>query len=267
MASVSHGGSARSKSNLEVAALLNLRDLGGLRTENGRRIRSRLVYRSATPQFIDSMQASALVHGLQIKTRVDLRSKEEIIESPNLELTAQAMIVAHLPFRAGGAYHGHTHADPHARVAEHYLQYLRNSADSVTGVVRLLSNSQSLPALVHCTAGKDRTGVAIAVVMSALGVKSADVVADYARTREQLDLVLAQLRTVPAYLRRMAVLPAESLTAEPRTMEIFLTRLAEDFGGARGYLRSQGVGYEVIEALQESLLMPSKDSDRQLREY
>ncbi len=238
--------------------LRNLRDIGGLRTSDGRRVRTGRVLRSATPFFVDASQARLLVDRLGVRTRVDLRSEVEISECPNEHVAALAHDVHHLPLRAGGGWqHRVDPVDPSEAVAAHYTRYLEHSAGSITSVVRIATDAARTPMLVHCSAGKDRTGVVVAVMLSAVGVTSEEIVADYARTRDDLEPMFAQLRTLDAYRARLDELPEESLTAEPRTMEVFLARLEEEYGGARAYLARHRVGTEVLAALERVLLEPA----------
>ncbi|GAB2743390.1 tyrosine-protein phosphatase [Nocardioides pakistanensis] len=235
--------------------LRNLRDVGGLRTGDGRRVRNGVLLRSATPFFLDAPQAHALVEELGVRTRVDLRSEVEIEELPNEHVSSLPHQAVHLPLRAGGEWAHHTDpVDRHEAVAAHYARYLRHSADSITRIASLAADPDSAAMLVHCSAGKDRTGVAVAVLLSAAGVVHDEIVADYARTREDLDAMLDQLRTLPAYKERLAALPEESLTAEPRTMELFLAHLEAEYGGAAGYLTAHGVGGELLDGLRRALL-------------
>lgn len=243
---------------MDPGDLRNLRDLGGLRTADGRRVRHGVVYRSATPTFLDAAQVGRLAERLGIRSRVDLRSRSEVAETANPHLEALARVVHHLPIRAGGAWrHRPELDDPGARVAGHYARYLEHSAESVTGFVRLVADPEQTPVLVHCAAGKDRTGVALAVLLSAVGVTREEIVADYARTRDDLERLLLQLRTLPAYQERLAALPEEGLTAEPRSMELFLDRLDATWGGARGYLSRHGVGADDVRRLEAALLEPA----------
>ena len=238
--------------------LRNLRDLGGLRTGDGRRVRTGRVLRSASPFFVDASQARMLVEELGVRTRVDLRSDVEIGECPNEHVAGLDHAVHHLPLRAGGAWeHRVDPVDPSEAVAAHYARYLEHSPDSITSIVRLAADAARTPMLVHCSAGKDRTGVVVALMLSAVGVTAEQVVADYARTRDDLEPMLAQLRSLDAYRARLDALPEESLTAEPRTMEIFLARLEEEHGGARGYLARHGAGADVLGALERALLETS----------
>jgi protein tyrosine/serine phosphatase len=235
--------------------LRNLRDLGGLRTTDGRRVRHGLVYRSATPAFVDEEQARLLRDALGIRTRVDLRSAIEIEEARNAHLDAADHDVEHLPLRAGGSWkHRPDLDDPSAAVAAHYLRYLEHSGRSITAIVELVADPDRAALLVHCSAGKDRTGVSLAVMLAAVGVSHDEIVHDYARTREDLDAMLLQLRRLPAYEERLNALPEESLTAEPRSMELFLARLEETYGDARKYLAEHGLGDDTLQRLERALL-------------
>jgi protein-tyrosine phosphatase len=142
-------------------------------------------------------------------------------------------------------------------VAAHYARYLEHSGDSLASIARLVADPQRSALLVHCSAGKDRTGVAIAVILSAAGVAHEEIVHDYARTREDLDAMFLQLRLLPAYEERLNALPEESLTAEPRSMELCLVRLEETYGGAQRYLAQHRVGHDTVEQLQRVLLEDS----------
>jgi protein-tyrosine phosphatase len=239
---------------VQLPDLRNWRDVGGLATTDGRRVRRGVVYRSATPTFLDAAQVGLLVDGLGVRTRVDLRTEVEIAETVNDHL-AEAVEVRHLPFRAGGTWERHpASVGVGERVATHYLRYLEHSPDSVTGVVRLLADPETGPVLLHCSAGKDRTGVALAVALSAVGVLEEEIVRDYARTQEDLEPLLDQLRGLPRYAERLAALPEEGLTADPASMEIFLDRLEREYGGARTYLHDHGVDAAVLKGMEETLL-------------
>jgi len=237
----------------QLPDLRNFRDIGGLRTADGRRVRPGLVHRSGTTAFVDEAQSRHLAE-LGIRTRIDLRSVQEVEESRNPALDAELTPV-HLPIRAGGVWEQqHDVSHPSESVAAHYSRYLEHSGDSLRAAARLVADPDAGGFLVHCTAGKDRTGVVLAVLLSAVGVVREEIVADYAETRTDLDSLLLQLRELPAYKDRVQALPEESLTAEPESMERFLDRLEADHGGARAYLLTQGVTESELAALADALL-------------
>lgn len=234
-------------------ALMNFRDVGGVRTTDGGRIRMGRLYRSATPQFLTVDEARQLAHGLGVRTRVDLRGRREAREAASPALAETGMATAHLPLYAARRM---AKAQPtsSAAIAAHYLGYLEHSGDTFARIVRLLGEHRNLPVLVHCAAGKDRTGAAVALILAAAGAERDDIVADYARTADHLDALHAQLSTVPAYQQRLAAMPEETFSAFPETMEIFLDRLAAEYGGAHGYLQSRGVTADELHRLVDALV-------------
>ncbi|WP_185995954.1 tyrosine-protein phosphatase [Nocardioides campestrisoli] len=235
--------------------LRNLRDLGGLRTHDGLVVRPGLLYRSATPAFLGEDEARHLVEELGIATRIDLRRRREAEHGTSAPLLAVERLAVRLPIGAGQEWT----RDPDVevmtdRVARYYLRFLQHSGGTLRKIVETVASPGSLPALVHCTAGKDRTGVVLAVVLGALGVTDDEIVADYARTREDLEPLYEQLRHVPDYQERIAVLPEESRTAEPQAMATFLELVRAEYGDARDYLLAQGVPEETLERLRELLV-------------
>lgn len=237
---------------MNAPAPLNFRDLGGLPTADGGRTRPCAVYRSATPVFLDRAEAGAFLGTTGIRVRVDLRGRREIAETAHRDSLAAGLRIVHLPF--GRSTLRPVHPDPSVRLAEHYADMLAVSAPAITTAVRHAAGARADPLLVHCTAGKDRTGVVVAVLLDALGVRPAAVVEDYARTREHLTAIRDQTRVLPAWKKRIATLPEEAHTSEPATMEHFLTLLHAHHGGAASWLAAQGFGPADLAALRSALL-------------
>ncbi|WP_028659357.1 tyrosine-protein phosphatase [Nocardioides insulae] len=235
-------------------ALRNFRDVGGLRTGDGRQVRTGILYRSGTVAFVDAGVAAELAK-LGIRSRIDLRSQAEMDETLTPDLDAALNRVA-IGITAGGVWEAQVDVEhPSESVAAHYARYLLNSGESLRAIVDLLLDELSGGYLVHCTAGKDRTGVVFAMVLSAIGVLDEEIVADYAATQADLEELLAQLRTLPAYGHRVQELPAESRTADPRSMELFLAGLESEYGSARAYLVSHGVTEAQLDQLADRLLV------------
>ena len=239
---------------IALPGLANLRDLGGLRTHDGRRTRSGRLLRSATPFFLSAAQAPGIVNDLGIRLRVDLRSPGEISGATNAHLAAIEQGVLIAPLRSGGRDAVPDIPDPAQALTAHYLRFLEHAGDSFAAIARAVADPGKLPALLHCTLGKDRTGAVAAVLLSSVGVTDEEIVADYVRTQGQTDELLEQLRDLPEYARRLDELPAEALSALPCAMTDFLTGLNAMHGGGRGYLSSVGVEDVVLEALIHALV-------------
>ncbi|MDQ6522917.1 tyrosine-protein phosphatase [Nocardioides sp. LHD-245] len=238
--------------------LANLRDVGGLRTHDGRRTRQGRLLRSGTPFYLDATQSRHLVDGLGLRLRIDLRSRGEVDGATNSHLAAVEREVLLAPIGAGGAGTVPATAAAEHTMMAHYLRYLEHAADSFALIARALADAERLPALLHCTLGKDRTGTVVAVLLSAVGVLDDEIVADYARTEGQNDALLDRLRRLPEYRRRLELLPAESLRAVPESMSLFLAGLQDGYGGGAGYLRSAGVGADVLDRLTGELVEESR---------
>jgi protein-tyrosine phosphatase len=139
-------------------------------------------------------------------------------------------------------------------LAEMYRSIVDDSAPAIVDVVRGIA--QGAPVLVHCTVGKDRTGVTVALALAAAGVDEEAVVADYARTEGLLSAV--RNREVVRRLRALhpgAVHLEELATRSPASvMQGMLAHVAAEHGSAAGYLRDNGLEAEALRGLRRRLI-------------
>jgi protein tyrosine/serine phosphatase len=234
---------------LELEGSANFRDLGGWPLAGGGRVRRGLLYRSDALHRLTRPDLVRL-RGLGIATVVDLRSSHEVAEDGRGPLAAAPARYHHLPFFDGerrGA------PIPPGDLAEIYFQMLRFAAKPIAAALGVLAASEA-PAVFHCAAGKDRTGVLAAVLLSSLGVADEDVVADYARTQEAMERVTARLRESEAYAYVFTELPPETLHARPETMRALLARATAEWGSLRGYAHFAGVPSTALDALAARLV-------------
>ena len=108
--------------------------------------------------------------------------------------------------------------------------------------------------MVHCAAGKDRTGTVVGMALAVAGVPDEDVVADYVATGERIERIVERLIGRPAYGEACAASPIEDHLPRPETMARILQVLDERFGGAAGWLVAQGWTEEETEALRRRLV-------------
>lgn len=235
-----------------IEGLHNFRDLGGLRTANGARLRSGLIYRSANHVFLTADGGTNLVEGQGVQVRIDLRAADEIEETAPIEIVPGGLEVVNLPIVPKGE--APTSPNPLKRLADHYINFLNGSRDSMAAIVEHLVAAPHRPVVLHCSAGKDRTGVVAAVALDAVGIQRDEIALDYSRTGEHLDLVWEQLRGLESWTERLDALPVEQTRAEAQAMELFLHCVDEEFGGSREYLRSSGVPPATIDLLTTTLL-------------
>jgi protein-tyrosine phosphatase len=117
----------------------------------------------------------------------------------------------------------------------------------VAAAVRAVATAPGA-ALVHCAAGKDRTGVVVALALGAVGVRPDAVAADYAATGERLELLLDRLRRSPTYARDVDSKPAGSHRPQASTMATFLDQLTARYGGAAEWLAGHGCDLGRLQA-------------------
>ena len=168
----------------------NFRDLGGHRAADGRTVRRGAVFRSAHLGGLTDADRAALAR-LGVKTIVDLRGVDEAAETPHLiDGLACKVVGAHIEPQLGEKIRGAL-ADGTANpflmmqfLTDHYRDYPRRCAPGFRTLFATLSAGTHRPLVFHCTAGKDRTGFASALLLSLLGVPWDDVMEDYLRTND-----------------------------------------------------------------------------------
>jgi protein-tyrosine phosphatase len=230
----------------------NFRDLGGLRTRTGAALRGRRIFRS------DSLAAASArdrdrFRRLGLVTVLDLRAEHEV--SLGGRYHDDGVTVHALPFGdlLDPATDWAAWNDP-GYVAGRYYDLCFTARDSIMEALAILTDPAAYPAVIHCSLGKDRTGVLVALLLRALGVPARDIIDEYALSR------LGALRIVAGLQERMGsdvddlepYLPA-LLHAEPDTMRRFLRCVHDDFDGVTGYLRELGI-LSSVEHLRAALL-------------
>jgi hypothetical protein len=145
---------------------------------------------------------------------------------------------------------GHDDETPTVRA---YLAYLRDRPDSIVAALRDVAHGEGA-AMVHCAAGKDRTGVVCAFGLAAVGVPHAAIVEDYVATGDRLAPLLRRLRSSPTYADDMRGRPDEAHRPRPETMRRFLEVLDERHGGAPAWLERHGFADDDRAALRERLV-------------
>jgi protein-tyrosine phosphatase len=136
-----------------------------------------------------------------------------------------------------------------------YRDMLEIGSSRFADAMCVLAQTDSVPAVFHCAAGKDRTGVLAALLLSSLGVDDAHICADYGLTQDAMQRTIAWSKVHrPELAERYATIPKAFLAADPRAMQIVLTELAQKHGSVRNYVREIGVADATVEALGNLLL-------------
>jgi protein-tyrosine phosphatase len=238
---------------INLEGCLNFRDLGGYLTADGRRVRWRRLFRSDGLHVLTEADVRRLSDELRIGHVIDLRSSAELRMDGRGLLERQTTIrFHHLPL-FDGVQPADREAAATMNLADRYFLLAEFAKEAIARVVNVLAESAS-PAVYHCAAGKDRTGVVSAVLLGALGVRDEVIVADYAATQENLDAIVARLMATEGYRTVLEALPADTLHAQPATMIDLLTRIRERYGSMSEYLSAAGVSRTTLERLAHALL-------------
>lgn len=248
----------------------NFREIGGYPTVDGRRLRRGLLWRSAkldelTPEDVD------VIRSLGIATIADLRRRSEREQSPTHEaIAAPARLLswdvplsrdeegyAMLYRAAAPEEYFQAISDLYTLLPEEHSTHLRDLYGAVA--------DGAMPILIHCAAGKDRTGIAVGLLLELLGVDRRNVMADYAKTEELLDWNrLTKFAAAGAGVSRewLDRLPPEVikllLRADPRYLAATFENMEARYGSARGFaIQRLGLTDAVIERMREQLLEES----------
>jgi protein-tyrosine phosphatase len=274
--------SSRTDRWVRLDGTTNTRDLGGLPTTDGGRTVAGRVLRSDNLQTLSEDDVRQLVEKIRLREVVDLRTTAEILLEGRGPLRAVPEVVhRHFSLLPERGHHTDVFAveedDPrHAdlpedwaesvlprQAPEHdraeppavrsYLGYLSDRAEAVVSALRALAEPVDGASIVHCAAGKDRTGVVVALALAVAGVPHEEIVADYAMTADVIDALVAKLAASPTYAEDMERRDVASHTPRAESMDRVLTLLDERHGGPIGWLDAHGFGPEDRAALRARL--------------
>jgi protein tyrosine/serine phosphatase len=133
-----------------------------------------------------------------------------------------------------------------------YMSYLRRRPDSIVESVRAIAHANAA-VLVHCAAGKDRTGVVVALALDAAGADRAVIVADYLATAERIEAIMARLVGSPTYRAELQGHDPQTHAPVPGTIERVLELVDERFGGSVAWLIAHGLRATDLERLRRRL--------------
>lgn len=245
-------GSGPSGGSAVLPGCTNFRGLGGMPAAGGGELRGGMLYRSDGLARL-SAEGTAAFTELGIATVVDLRTPEEVDRQPWAPPAGWPGTLLHLPlvaqqpqWEAVGSDPGHAppSRDP---VVELYVTALTGAGEPVRRVIELLADPAAYPVLVHCTSGRDRTAVVVAMVLRLIGISSDAIADDYA-------LSPPAEREHPRDALRDDAAPIALLRAERPTMLAFLAAVDDRLGSFHRFVRACGVDDRTVAAMRQILL-------------
>jgi protein-tyrosine phosphatase len=241
---------------------INFRDIGGYRTADGRRVRWGRLYRSGgLGNLTDADLALLAARGIRLVC--DLRMPSEAASFPDRVPAGAARVETPISTEASHLQRFWTLLRYRNRLDQLLVRgYIHTMIDgnaaTFGALIRRLSDPANLPAILHCTAGKDRAGMTVAVVLLALGVPEETILADYSLSNRAYHAFKGQAEAQAQRLRKLGI-PIGGLhpilLADPATMRAALAHLHSKYGGIVPYLKTQaGIDDLTLERLRENLL-------------
>jgi protein-tyrosine phosphatase len=241
---------------VRLDAVHNFRDLGGYPARDGLVIRWRQVFRAdglyrLTDADIDTIRT------LGLRTVIDLRTPHELELRGTFPHDRVEVSFTHHPvIDTTWAIEEHLDKEAHEFLVWAYRDMLAQGSHRFARAIEQLAEPGALPAVFHCAAGKDRTGVLAALLLSALGVPRRIVLADYALTAGAMERMRDwALREYPEAAAQMAETPSAFMAALPEAMGEVLDEIDAEHGSVETYVRHIGVRPQTIDALADHLLV------------
>jgi protein-tyrosine phosphatase len=233
---------------LELEGVFNLRDVGGYPATGGRTTRWRTLLRSDALHRLDPA-GSAVLAGLGLRTVLDLRTQAEAEIAPSA-LDGLSELRTHISLLAGDLQ-----ALP-LELDAIYRYMINQCGDTIGEAIKALAEGGAFPALVHCSAGKDRTGIVVALILAVLGVPDDVIAADYELSASYLD---AERTPAIGQLQASTGLGADltkPLLSSPAALILDVLAWVREAGGSvDGYLLDRGLSAADLDRLRAALVV------------
>jgi len=239
--------------HLPLQGTYNVRDCGGYYTREGRAVKWGVFFRADGLHLLTSEgQAALLSRGVQ--TIVDLRRSDELKIAPNVFANSTNVQYYHVSLLVDQEFIARPQQAPEPLVVT-YRKILDERQEQVYKILSTFADAIGLPGLVHCTAGKDRTGLIAALLLALVGVPHEMIIADYALTSTYLGEGFMEDIKKRALQRGFTWEQyAPLVMCPPENMAQTLLHLDETYGGVSPYLRHIGLSAAQLAHLRDMLL-------------
>jgi len=246
---------------MNIKSIRNFRDIGGIPLNGSGSVREGIIYRSATVDNIDK-EGIARLHELKIRTIIDLRASGEV-KRFRRSIDNVATLALPLDFRQTTAerlkpYLYKKGSDEMlANISNQlYLDILDAAAPVFGEIMELLISGEGSPVLIHCQAGKDRTGIISALLLLALGVDRKFIQEDFLKSNDELLPYFRKLLMIRKIIS-FGFFPANRMlgviTVKQRNIDSVIDRIESHYGGIDGYLASAGFEIAKLKDFREKV--------------
>ena len=243
--------------NPKKLGLINFRDLGGLETADGKRVKKRLLYRAALLSNIPASAGALIAEEYNIKNVIDLRSQVEVRQNPVLWADESEIFYTSLPFSDGFMHIPEkvTKEQLDELIWKRYFDYLDYARNDIKNALENIANAalNDIGTVYACVFGKDRTGVLTAIILEILGVNKSEIIKDYLLSQDAMSDLRAILASDPLHGPKLMSSPKEIYEARRYIIKKFLDEL-EKIGGATEWAMRIGVEKQTLNTLRQNLL-------------
>lgn len=242
---------------ITLDSVQNMRDLGGLPTADGRRVRRGRLYRAdgvhrLAPQDIEPMRA------LGLATVIDLRSENEVTSEGTFPVETIPVTFVHVPTVDEGRETFNPPV-PHEHPQYLYHSYLRmfeRNGQTLARSFTAVAEASGAATLFHCTAGKDRTGILSMLILGVLGVDHELIIEDYAMSGEAVAKIKAWTKMHhPDIAVKQEKWPDRLRSADPDNMRLLIEWVVQNHGSISDLVAQWGVDGAAMEKLRTNLIV------------
>jgi len=240
----------REENRLLFEGSYNFRDLGGFETIDGFTTKYNLIFRSDALHEMTDADSEIFQNELKITTVIDMRTDNAIQKEGLGKVINENIKRIHIPLFSDSdatewSQKERAPEEP-ADLVAFYIWVMEKSGDQIVDVIEnLIKTDDSVPAVFHCFAGKDRTGIIAAVVLSLLNVHEDHIVDDYAESHKYKHKILERMKrsmTEENYEK----FPKELMDAYPETLVAVLQYINNTYGSMKAYALSKGLSNDSI---------------------
>jgi protein-tyrosine phosphatase len=236
----------------------NFRDIGGYPTRNGRIVAWRRIFRSAELRHITRNDLARFQDEIGLVSVLDLRSEYERNNDGQRLLSESGFRFFYIPFTVDDETQDTTEERLHGctNLGEFYLQLMREPTYGrrIVQALDIIADSANHPLVFHCAAGKDRTGILSAMLLSILGVKDEDIKYDYHLSTPYIQNVINGFKEHADMPDDLKSLPDYFWCAAQESMALLLRTLRREYSSVKGYLRVMGAVSSQADRLRRALL-------------
>jgi protein-tyrosine phosphatase len=243
---------------VQMEQVHNFRDLGGYPTASGATTKWRTLFRADGLHRLRAAADIEIVQTFGLKSVIDLRTKREQREQgifPLEDIEVDFHHVSIVDATWSDSKETPQIEDPVEFLVWGYRDLLEIGSEKFALAMKILSDQENVPAVFHCAAGKDRTGVLAALILSTVGVSDDIICADYGLTQRSIEKTISWAKLhYPEMATRWTEINPVYLAAEPQAMQVILNDLVSAHGSVINYVRSLGVSESEIQSLSALLL-------------